>query len=160
MELSKNIKDGFIELVFGPRWTYIAAVRSFLQSFLAIALTDCKKADVISMAASELLENAVKYASEEGTKVTVEHKPEENKLYLSVENFSNAANSKVLKDEIERINSGDPEKVYLMKMAEAATRTDGGSQLGLARIRYESNAEINFSTKNNLLKVSVTFDLK
>lgn len=160
MELSKNIKDGFIELVFGPRWTYIAAVRSFLQSFLAIALTDCKKADVISMAASELLENAVKYASEEGTKVTVEHKPEENKLYLSVENFSNPSNCEVLRNEIERINSGDPEEVYLMKMAEAALRTDGGSQLGLARIRYESNAEIKFSSENNLLKVSVIFDLK
>ena len=53
MELSKNIKDGFIELVFGPRWTYIAAVRSFLQSFLAIALTDCKKStDNANIAAS------------------------------------------------------------------------------------------------------------
>ena len=112
------------------------------------------------MAASELLENAVKYASEEGTKVTVEHKPEENKLYLSVENFSNPVNCEVLRNEIERINSGNPEEVYLKKMAEAALRTDGGSQLGLARIRYESNADIKFSTENNLLKVSVIFDLK
>ena len=47
-----------------------------------------------------------------------------------------------------------------MKMAEAALRTDGGSQLGLARIRYESNAEIKFSAENDLVKVSVIFDLK
>jgi hypothetical protein len=112
------------------------------------------------MAASELLENAVKYASEEGTKVAVEHKPEEGKLYLSVENFSTQVNWEVLKNEIERINNGNPEEVYLMKMAEAALRTDGGSQLGLARIRYESNAEIKFSAENDLVKVSVIFDLK
>ena len=65
-----------------------------------------------------------------------------------------------MKNEIERINNGNPEEVYLMKMAEAALRTDGGSQLGLARIRYESNAEIKFSAENDLVKVSVIFDLK
>ena len=159
MELFKNVKNGFIEIIFGPRWTYIATVRSFLQSFLSITLVDNKWADVISMSASELLENAVKYASEEGTKIQIEHRKEENKLYLHVENFSVSEDIEMLKKEIEIINEGDPQEMYLKKMQEAAFRTDGKSQLGLARIRYESNAIIRLKTENNLVKIIVIFDL-
>ncbi len=159
MELFKNVKNGFIEMVFGPRWTYIATVRSFLQSFLSITLADNKWADVISMSASELLENAVKYASEEGTKIQIEHRKEENKLYLQVENFSVPEHIEMLKKEIEVINEGDTQEMYLKKMQEAAFRTDGKSQLGLARIRYESNAPIQLKTENNLVKLIVIFDL-
>ena len=160
MDLFKNVKNGFIEMIFGPRWTYIATVRTFLQNFLSITLADNKWADVISMAASELLENAVKYASEEGTKIQVEHKKEENKLYLHVENFSYQENIKILQNEVLFINSGDPQEVYLKKMQEAALRTDGGSQLGLARIRYESSASISLDIDGDLIKVTVIFDLK
>lgn len=160
MKLFKNVKNGFIEMVFGPRWTYIATVRTFLQNFLSITLADNKWADVISMAASELLENAVKYASEEGTKISVEHKTEDNTLVLVVENFSSSDNTKVLAEEITKINNGDPQVVYLQKMQEAALRTDGGSQLGLARIRYESNACISMATEGDLIRVTVVFDLK
>jgi len=159
MELFKNVKNGFIEIIFGPRWTYIATVRSFLQSFLSITLVDNKWADVISMSASELLENAVKYASEEGTKIQIEHRKEENKLYLNVENFSVLEDIEILKKEIDVINEGDPQEMYLKKMQEAAFRTDGKSQLGLARIRYESNAIIRLKTENNLVKIIVIFDL-
>jgi len=160
MELFKNVKNWFIEMIFGPRWTYIATVRTFLQNFLSITLADNKWADVISMAASELLENAVKYASDEGTKISVEHKKDENKLFLHVENFSSKENIKVLLNELDKINSGEPQEVYLMKMQEAALRTDGGSQLGLARIRYESDAFIKVDVDNDLVKVTVIFDLK
>ncbi len=160
MELFKNVQNGFIEMVFGPRWTYIATVRTFLQNFLGITLADNNWADVISMAASELLENAVKYASDEGTKISVEHKPDENKLYLNVENFSHKENIEILKSHIEMISNGDPAQVYLQKMQEAAMRTDGGSQLGLARIRYESNASISLAVEDDLVGVTVIFDLK
>ena len=160
MKLFKNVRNGFIEMVFGPRWTYIATVRTFLQNFLSITLADNKWADVISMAASELLENAVKYASEEGTKISVEHSKDEAKLYLNVENFATPENSKVLAGEIEKVSTGDPQEVYLQKMQEAALRTDGGSQLGLARIRYESNAAINMVVEGDLIRVTVIFDLK
>ncbi len=160
MKLFKNVKNGFIEMIFGPRWTYIATVRSFLQNFLSITLADNKWADVISMSASELLENAVKYASEEGTKISVEHNKDENRLYLTVENFSTPENCKTLKDEIDRIQKGDPQEIYLQKMQEAALRTDGGSQLGLARIRYESSASIGAEVEGDLVRVIVIFDLK
>jgi hypothetical protein len=112
------------------------------------------------MAASELLENAVKYASDEGTKICVEHLKDENKLSLVVENFTYQENIAILRSEIDKINSGDRTEVYLKKMQEAALRTDGGSQLVLARIRYESNANISMQAEGDLVKVTVIFDLK
>ncbi len=160
MKLQRNIKNGFIEMVFGPLWTYISSVRSFLQNFLSITLTDNKWAEVISTAASELVENAVKYSSEDGVKISIEHDDERRTLCLTVENYANTDNLKVLTSEVEKINTGEPEEAYLKKMQEVALRTDGGSQLGLARIRYESDAEISINVDGNLVKVTVLFDLK
>jgi hypothetical protein len=160
MNLKRNTKSGFVEIVFGPRWTYIATVRLFLQKFLAITLADNKSADVISMAASELLENAVKYASEEGTRIAVEYLKQEKKLLLTVENFANEENLGTLKNELDYISSGDPQEIYLQKMQQAALRNDGGSQLGFSRIRYETNAEISCEVEGDLVKVTAIFDLK
>ena len=159
MELKKDFSDGFIELVFGPRWTYIATVRGFLQNFFSITLSDSKWADVISMAASELLENAVKYASQDGTRISARHNSQEKTLEMLVENYSDKKNIEVLKKEIESVIKGDPEKIYLKKTQEAALRTDGVSQLGFARIRYESNAEIKLEINDDLVQIVLLFDL-
>jgi len=159
MGFKDKAKDGFVEIIFGPRWTYIATVRLFLQKFLAITLADNKKADVISIAASELLENAVKYASAEGTKISVDHLKTENKLILIVENFSDPEHVKVLRDQLEFVNEGSPEEMYLKKMQDAAMRSDGASQLGFARIRYETNALIHCTVKDDLVQIKCEIPL-
>ena len=46
-------------------------MRSFIQNFLAVNASTLARADKIAMAVSELLENAVKYASGEETTVAV-----------------------------------------------------------------------------------------
>src|SRR5687768_16156578 len=63
--VKEPIPSDYVEMRFGPRWTYISCVRKFVASFFMIGLSDKERAEQISMAASELLENAVKYASEE-----------------------------------------------------------------------------------------------
>ncbi|MGH9423298.1 MAG: ATP-binding protein, partial [Thermoanaerobaculia bacterium] len=65
MMITERISSDYVEMRFGPRWTYISCVRRFVASFFMIGLSDKERAEQISMAASELLENAVKYASEE-----------------------------------------------------------------------------------------------
>jgi hypothetical protein len=160
MVLNKTDMEGFVELVFGPRWTYISAVRNFLQKFLFVTLENSKSADIISMCASEMLENSIKYASEEGTKITVKYNKNADQLTLSVENFSSPSNIEVLLKQIAIVNAGTPEEMYLNKMQEAAARNDGGSQLGLARIRYETNASIGCEINKDLVKILITFDLK
>ena len=61
----QQLSNDYVEMRFGPRWTYISCVRKFVASFFMIGLSDKERAEQVSLAASELLENAVKYASEE-----------------------------------------------------------------------------------------------
>ena len=56
----EGLSADYVEMRFGPRWTYISCVRKFVASFFMIGLSDKERAEQISMAASELLENAVR----------------------------------------------------------------------------------------------------
>lgn len=134
---------GFIQLKFGPRWKYISVVRAFIQSFLAVSISDIGKADKIAMAASELLENAVKYASEEETNIQVEVMPDDGeRIAVTVQNTTTPESASALKTLFSEIMDGEPLEAYMKRMREAALRSDGKSQLGLARIRYETGGEM------------------
>ncbi len=150
-------RDGYIKLAFGPRWKYIAVVRGFIQNFLAVSLADNAKADKIAMAASELLENAVKYASEEETKVQMALFPDgEKAMAIAVSNKATPESIAYVKKLFERVMEGDPLEAYVAMMREAAVRSDGKSQLGLVRIRYETGCKIFLDTTSD----TVTFRLE
>lgn len=150
--------DGYIELKFGPRWKYIACVRGFVQNFLAISITDQAKADKIAMAASELLENAVKYASHDDTHIVIRVTPETEKISIIVENSADPESIKVLQSVYEKVTQGDPLQVYVAQMKEAAVRNDGKSHLGLARIRYETGGNLTLKVENNIVILSIVID--
>jgi hypothetical protein len=156
MSVESEEGDGYIELKFGPRWKYIAVVRAFIQNFIAISFADDARADKIAMAASELLENAVKYAIGEETRVKVGLSAKSGDIDISVSNKSNAEVIAGLRALWETVMAGDPLEAYLRMMREAATRSDGKSQLGLVRIRYETGGVMTLRTEGDL----VTIDLK
>jgi len=134
--------DGYIEIRFGPRWKYISPARVFIQNFIAIALSDQVKADSIAMATSELLENAVKYGTTDDTQCIVQAFTASGTIQASVTNQATAQGAAELEAIFQKIMGGDPLEAYIAQMREAATRSDGKSQLGLARIRYETGAEM------------------
>jgi len=148
-DMIKEYSDGYIELKFGPRWKYIAAARGFIQNFIAISIEDKGKADKIAMAASELLENAVKYASGEETQLFVYVFPETGGIKIAVINQATPKAAETLTEIYKKISQKPPMEAYIEQMKEAATREDGKSQLGLARIRYEAAAEIDLSVSDN-----------
>ena len=150
-------REGYIELKFGPRWKYIACVRGFIQNFLAISIVDQAKADKIAMAASELLENAVKYASHDDTHIVIKVAPGTEKISIAVENSATPASIATLKEVHAKISDGDPLQVYVAQMKEAAVRQDGKSHLGLARIRYETggNLQLTISQQTVLLSIDI-----
>jgi len=52
--------------------------------------------------------------------------------------------------------TGDPLEAYITQMRESATRDDGKSQLGLARIRYEIGAAIDLKvTPDNHVTITI-----
>ena len=132
----------YIELKFSPRWNYISAARGFLQNFLAISISDQAKADRIAMSASELLENAVKYSVNSETYMNVIVNHENSQVSVKVSNDASPEAIRSLQGVFEKINQGEPLEAYVSQMKEAATRSDGKSQLGLVRIRYEAGAQL------------------
>jgi hypothetical protein len=149
--------DGYIELKFGPRWKYIAVARAFIQNFIAVSFSDDTRADKIAMAASELLENAVKYAIGEETRVRVGLKADTGDVDIEVSNQASPEAIAGLKAVWGSVMDGDPLAAYLQMMREAATRSDGKSQLGLVRIRYETGGVMSLKTEGDLVTIALKY---
>jgi hypothetical protein len=155
MPLESEEGEGYIELKFGPRWKYIAVVRAFIQNFLAVSFADASRADKIAMAASELLENAVKYAIGEETRVKVGLSAKDGEVDIAVSNRADPEAIAGLKSVWKTAMTGDPLAAYLQMMREAATRSDGKSQLGLVRIRYETGGAMELRTEGDLVTIAL-----
>ena len=148
----------YVELRFGPRWTYISCVRKFVAGFFLIGLSDKERAEQISLAASELLENAVKYSSDEEAGLYVRVARRGDEVDVSVRNPATAEQMAVLRREFALINSGNPEEVYLRRMEEAA-QTQSQSRLGLIRIRYEGQAVLRLELLEREVCIHAVFQL-
>ena len=151
--------DDYVELRFGPRWTYISSVRRFLASFFLIGLSDRERAEQISMAASELLENAIKYTSEDGSQLRVEVQRQGGQIDLMVQNPADPQQINVLRREFALVNAGEPEDGYLRRMEEAA-KGGGQSRLGLIRIRYEAGAILRLETNERTVSIHAIFPIE
>lgn len=149
----------YVDITFGPRWKYISVTRNYVQSFIAIGLAGQSKADKIAMAVSELLENAVKYSAGEETRIRLEVRPDEAKIVVAVSNKTDPSREEELKAIYARVNEGDPLQTFIEMMKEATVRTDGKSQLGLARIRHEVGADIGLSISDDHI-VTVTLEIE
>ena len=151
---------GYIELNFGPRWKYIAVTRAFIQNFIAISIDDAERADKVAMATSELLENGVKYASAEGTFIRLHVDPESKReINVVVENEATAEQIAELQKMFDTVAEGDPLQTYVELMKQSALRDDGKSQLGLARIRYETAGDLSLQIKDGH-RVVITLQVK
>lgn len=132
----------FVDLKFGPKWKYISTVRTFVENFMAISLADKKKAGVIAMSVNELIENAIKYSDKESIQIAFQVLADENKIYVNVTNHARAEEEKRLQNLLSEINALPPLEAYMMRMKLSYESSDKKSSIGLARIRYESRAEI------------------
>ena len=159
MTMITTVSNDYVEMRFGPRWTYISCVRKFVASFFMIGLADKERAEQISMAASELLENAVKYASDDDSYLRISIAKQSNEVDVCVRNKAEAHNINTLRRELAMIQAGQPETVYLKKMEEAAM-TEGQSRLGLIRILYEAGARLRLDVNDGEVSIHAIFPLE
>jgi hypothetical protein len=159
MTMTTTLSSDYVEMRFGPRWTYISCVRKFVASFFMIGLSDKERAEQISMAASELLENAVKYASEDDSYLKISIAKQLNEVDVCVKNKAEPHHINTLRRELAMIQAGQPEQVYLKKMQEAAM-TEGQSRLGLIRILYEAGAKLRLEVKDDEVAIHAIFPLE
>lgn len=149
----------YIELRFGPRWTYIGCVRKFIASFFLIGLADKERAEQISVAASELLENAIKYSSGDDSSLHISIRKYDKEVDVCVRNPAEPRQISLLRREFAMITSGDAEDIYLKRMEEAAKTADQ-SRLGLVRIIYETEARLHLEVLENEVALHAIFPVE
>lgn len=135
----------FVDLKFGPKWTYISTVRTFVENFMAISLENKKKAGIIAMSVNELIENAIKYSDVEGIQIKFQILSNEKKIYVNVANHTTVEEENNLKKILTEINGLPPLEAYMNRMKSSIDSLTNKSAIGLARIRYESNAELSYT---------------
>ena len=113
------------------------------------------------MSASELLENAVKFSSKDGIRMMIKKLDKEEQLILVVFNYTDKKAADHLIERVAEMNSHDPLQYYIEKMKESAVRNDGKSGLGLARINYEGEADldINYFENDGIVQVRAVFKI-
>lgn len=145
-------------ITFSPQWwNMIASTRIFVASFCSCSFGDEGFSDRVSMAAHELLENAVKYSSSKESPVECTLDFDEREIRVSVSNDAKPEQLAELQAQFAEIKEGDPLTVYLTKM-QASLGSDK-SQLGLARIQYEGEARLELTVTGAKVTLDAVFDL-
>lgn len=148
---------------FSPKWwSYVSSTRIMVASFCNVHLANEEIADKIAMTAQELLENAVKYSASQDENVSLRFTIDEdvNVVALEVTNIATPESIVVLRAQYAEVCEGDPLLAYLQKMQRIAMNPNAeGSQLGLARIRYETGSDITLRVEGNKVTMGVEFQL-
>lgn len=149
-------KRGHFSTLFGRRPKIVGLMRRFVADFHdEIVLGEdspqrgCTPwASQLSMAAHELVENALNYGTEGETNfsITIDPDPEDPEncyaVRMKTRNRADPRQHAIVSEMLRDLNAAeDPFSFYLGLMAETAQRADG-SGLGLARVRVEAEMEV------------------
>lgn len=148
--------EALFELRFAPSVALVSIVRRFVSDFYDELLGDADASHKLAMATHEMLENAVHYSSDGRSELVVSLHRKAREYIVTIETKNRATGERLVKvrhalDEV--VNAEDPTALYNQLMRRAAKRTDGGSGLGLGRIRAEGDLALSYSIDGDLLVV-------
>ncbi|AKU99877.1 hypothetical protein AKJ09_06541 [Labilithrix luteola] len=156
--------DAVFELRFTPSVALVATVRRFVSDFYAQMLGDDDLSGRLAMATHEMLENTVHYSSDgKGSlEIFMKRRPQRVDVCIKTRNRAEAevlARAKEALDGV--VGAEDPNAHYLALCRRAAKRSDGGSGLGLGRIRAEADLGVSYSIGGEQLTIRVegSFDV-
>src|ERR1700738_2698386 len=119
------MRRAFVDLQLAPHWELMDPTRESLLSFLALTLHDDDAAARLSMAAHELMENAVKYSPDDEIFIRLDVH-QDGPFGIAVENRALADHIPVVVAAIKEIKEAtDLSAYYRIKIEESCTRTDG-----------------------------------
>jgi len=148
----------YIELNFRPNVALVSVVRRFVSEFYTRIVGDDDAVSRIALATHELLENAVRYASDGETRlrIEVEGTGAERQIRIRLRNHAAAHHIAMVRELIDGLHTApDQSSFYNNLLAKAAKRTDG-SGLGLARVAVESEMTLAYSIDNDLVTIEGT----
>jgi hypothetical protein len=143
------------ELTFRPNVELISIVRRFVSDFYDRMIEDKDTVSRMALATHELLENAVKYASDGVTFLSITFEPGEASSVVSIRlmNQANAEHIAALATIFEEMGQhDDPFTHYQVTMARSAKRKVG-SGLGLVRVRAEGEMTMSHTIEDDRVTI-------
>ena len=152
-----------VEVPFSPQWKHVDLLRTSLLNCLATVFESYDFCDKLGMVAAELVENAISYGDwrqSAAHKFHLSVSGDERTIQIEVANPVVTGSSTVdalfkVTDRIARAES--PRQAYLDRLREIADRPkDKASQLGLLRIAYETECQLDVLVENDVVRVRAT----
>lgn len=139
---SRTVPDQTVLFMrMAPPWVFIDEIRRFVESFCACACPGLHRDEHLALAVHELMQNAVTCCGSTPVELSLEVDVPHDRVAVRVANACTPKQAAALKERIERMNrEPDALKNYFVAMAESQATERGG--LGLARIRFESQLEL------------------
>ena len=153
--MSNDVK---ISLSITPTWSILKDVREKTEKFVKSKGVAPEIIEATIMCASELVENAIKYGSDQpdNCNINFDLRAENNKIIVQVSN--GIKEQKDVNSVVEHItkisNSDDPSKLYTERLMELMENPKPGiSQLGLYRISYEGQFILDSKVSDSMLTI-------
>jgi hypothetical protein len=124
--------------------TLIATVRRFVGELCMRVLDDPNVTSRVVVATHEMLDNAVRYASREGSqiRVTVQRVRDEANVVIDTTNGLDADRARDLQRVLDELRAGSDRPALYLSLIRRAARREGGSGLGLGRVYAESELDL------------------
>jgi two-component sensor histidine kinase len=141
---------------FRPHAGLLTQTREFVSSFCGTFVRDPDLVYRLTIAAHELLENAIKYSADGATNIRIAVRRDGDRSWVSIraENRAEPQRIVAVRDMIRRIHEADDAFELYCKLIRASVEHETGSGLGLARICAEAACELDCAVTGDRLAVS------
>jgi anti-sigma regulatory factor (Ser/Thr protein kinase) len=160
---TRNVdEDAYFELSFSPNVKLVSTVRRFVTDFYAELVNSAETISQLAIATHELLENAVRYASDGNTSIRIGVKRSDGAVRVTIDTRNRASIDSIaaMRGVLDEIAAAtDPNAHYLVLMRRSAKRADG-SGLGFGRVRAETGMEVSYEVRNNDVLVRAQADFQ
>ena len=142
-----------MEIYLKPSVRFVSLARRFVYDVYTDILKNADLAWRLGMATHELLENAVKYASDGAMtlRISTETIKGKDTLVLTVSNTATPANAQILADAFAEMAKFEKPSEYYEMLVKRASERDLGSGLGLGRICTEGSMSLSCQVKDNVV---------
>lgn len=154
-------------IAFGQRRRMVALLRRFVTRFYDEVVhprirgaPDSAWASRLSLAAHELVENAVQYGPHGDARFTIriDRDPAEpaagHVVRMTTRNRAGADQRETVRQSLDALNRADDAFVYYLSLMRESVLRNEGSGLGLARVRVEADMEIDCAIEGDEIEIA------
>jgi anti-sigma regulatory factor (Ser/Thr protein kinase) len=136
--MSSEPPETHCELTFSPNVELISVVRRFVSAFYDQVLHDKDTSSRLAVATHELLENACKYSCDGHTTLRIEVVDGHRRARILLSNRATPERMADIQARFAEMSAFPDPDAYYQEMMARSMKNEGGSGLGLARIRAEA----------------------